>query len=271
MATLSSRDQIVDYAFRRLGDPVIEINVDRQQAEERLDDALQLFTERHFDGVERGLFTYQVTQSDIDNGFVDIDGLGAVNGASGATASTAPTGKDVVSVIKVHRFGDGTTNMFDVRYQMALNDYFGINRNLFMGTGQGLASYSSTKRYISMIQDMFEPEKMVRFNKVTNRLHIDMDWSEDVTVGKFLVIEAYVALNPEIFTEIYNDILLKKYFTALVKRQWGANLSKFDNVALPGGASMRGGEIFREAQEEIDKLEEEVRLTYELPIDFMTG
>ena len=98
-----------------------------------------------------------------------------------------------------------------------------------------------------------------------------MDWSEDVTVGKFLVIEAYVALNPEIFTEIYNDILLKKYFTALVKRQWGANLSKFDNVALPGGASMRGGEIFREAQEEIDKLEEEVRLTYELPIDFMTG
>ena len=187
MATLSSRDQIVDYAFRRLGDPVIEINVDRQQAEERLDDALQLFTERHFDGVERGLFTYQVTQSDIDNGFVDIDGLGAVNGASGATASTAPTGKDVVSVIKVHRFGDGTTNMFDVRYQMALNDYFGINRNLFMGTGQGLASYSSTKRYISMIQDMFEPEKMVRFNKVTNRLHIDMDWSEDVTVGKPLL------------------------------------------------------------------------------------
>jgi len=98
-----------------------------------------------------------------------------------------------------------------------------------------------------------------------------MAWSEDVTVGKYLVIEAYVALSPTIFTEIFNDILLKKYVTALIKRQWGANLSKFDNVALPGGATMRGGEIFREAQEELDKLEEEVRLTYELPIDFGIG
>ena len=271
MAIINSRDGLIDYAYRRLGEPVIDINVDRQQAEERLDDALQFFTERHFDGVERALFTYPVTQSDIDNGFVDMDGLGAVNGASGATASTAPTGKDVVSVVKVFRFGSGNTNMFDVRYQMALNDYFGINRNLTMGGGGGMAKYDSTKRYISMLEQMFDPEKQISFNKVTNRLHIDMDWSADVSVGKSLVIEAYVALSPTIFTEIYNDILLKKYFTTLVKRQWGANLSKFDNVALPGGASMRGGEIYREAQEEIIRLEEEVRLTYELPIDFMTG
>jgi hypothetical protein len=98
-----------------------------------------------------------------------------------------------------------------------------------------------------------------------------MDWSEDITVGRYLVIEAYVALSPTIFTEIFNDILLKKYFTALVKRQWGANLSKFDNVALPGGATRRGGEIYREAEEEITRLEEEVRLTYELPVDFTIG
>ena len=271
MAALASRDDIIEYAYRRLGDPVIEINVDHHQAEERLDDALQFFTERHFDGVERGLFQYQLTQDDIDNGFIDMDSLGAVNGASGATASSAPTGKDVVSVVKIHRFGKGTTNMFDVRYQMALNDYFGINRNLFQGTGMGIAGYDSTKRYISLLEQIFEPEKMIRFNKVTNRLHIDMSWAEDVTVGKYLVIEAYVTLNPTIFTEIYNDILLKKYFTALLKLQWGSNLSKFDNVALPGGATMRGGEIMREAQEEIIRLEEEVRLTYELPIDFMTG
>ena len=271
MAALNSRDGLLDYAYRRLGEPVIDINVDRQQAEERLDDALQFFTERHFDGVERALFSYPVTQTDIDNGFVDMDSLGAVNGASGATASSAPTGKDVVSVVKVFRFGQGTVGMFDVRYQMALNDYFGINRNLFMGTGQGIASFDSTKRYISLIEQLFEPEKQIKFNKVTNRLHIDMDWSEDATVGKYLVIEAYVALSPTIFTEIYNDILLKKYFTALIKRQWGANLSKFDNVALPGGATMRGGEIYREAEEEIIRLEEEVRLTYELPIDFTIG
>ena len=217
MAALNSRDGLLDYAYRRLGEPVIDINVDRQQAEERLDDALQFFT------------------------------------------------KDVVSVVKVFRFGQNSTGMFDVRYQMALNDYFGINRNLFMGTGQGIASFDSTKRYISLIEQLFEPEKQIKFNKVTNRLHIDMDWSEDATVGKYIVIEAYVALSPTIFTEIYNDILLKKYFTALIKRQWGANLSKFDNVALPGGATMRGGE------EEIIRLEEEVRLTYELPIDFTIG
>jgi len=200
-----------------------------------------------------------------------MDSLGAVNGASGATGSSAPTGQDVVSVVKLHRFGDGTTNMFDVRYQMALNDYFGINRQLFMGTGHGIASFDSTKRYISLIEQMFEPEKRIRFNKVTNRLHVEMDWSEDVEVGKYFVIEAYVALNPEIFTEIYNDILLKKYFTALLKKQWGSNLSKFDNVALPGGATMRGGEILREAEEELIRLEEEIRLTYELPIDFTIG
>ena len=270
-SALASRDQIIDYAFRRLGEPVIDVNVDRQQAEERLDDALQFFTERHFDGVERALFQYQVTQTDIDNGFVDMDELGVVNGASGATAGSAPTGEDVVSVIRVFRFGDSTANMFDVRYQMALNDYFGINRNLFMGQGMGIATFDSTKRYTSLIQQIFEPEKMIRFNKVTNRLHIDMPWSDDTEVDRYLVIEAYVALSPEKFTEIYNDILLKKYFTALIKRQWGVNLSKFDNVALPGGATMRGGEIYREAEEEITRLEEEVRLTYELPIDFMTG
>jgi hypothetical protein len=271
MPAITTKDGLIDYAFRRLGAPVIEINVDRQQAEERLEDAIQFFTERHFDGVEKALFNYAVTQDDIDQGFLNVDNFGAINGASGEGEGDTPTGKDVVSVVRVFRFGAGTSNMFNVRYQMALNDYFGINRNLFNGTAMGIASYSSTKRYISLIEQQFEPEKQIQFNKVTNKLHIDMDWNDDVTVGKNLLIEAFVAINPDIFGEIYNDILLKKYFTALLKKQWGDNLSKFDNVALPGGAVMRGGQIVAEANEEIMRLEQEVLLTYELPINFTVG
>ena len=270
MAIINSRDGLIDYAYRRLGEPVIDINVDRQQAEERLDDALQFFTERHFDGVERALFTYPVTQSDIDNGFVDMDGLGAVNGASGATASTAPTGKDVVSVVKVFRFGSGNTNMFDVRYQMALSDYFGINRGLGYASSMGIARYDSTKRYINMIQDFFQPEKRIRFNKVSNKIHLDYS-QEDMSVDDYLILETYVKIPSTAFSEIFNDVWLKKYATALIKKQWGSNMSKFEGIQMPGGVSLRGGEISAEANEEIQRLEEQLQTTYELPIDFNVG
>tara|TARA_R100000008_G_scaffold84109_1_gene70747 strand:- start:766 stop:1248 length:483 start_codon:yes stop_codon:yes gene_type:complete len=160
--------------------------------------------------------------------------------------------------------------MFDIRYQLALSDYFGINRGLNAAVSQGLASYDSTKRYINLIEDFFQPEKAVRFSKVTNRLHLDMKWTE-ISEDDYLVVEAYVKLNPTTFTEIYNDRLLKKYLTALIKRQWGSNLSKYDGVQMPGGVVLRGGQIMQEAQAEIDRIELEVRSEYELPVDFMTG
>ncbi len=161
--------------------------------------------------------------------------------------------------------------MFDVRYQLALSDYFGINRGLIGAVSQGLASYDSTKRYINMIEDFFQPEKAVRFNKVTNRLHLDTNMNSELEAGQFIIVESYVKLNPITFTEIFDDRLLKKYVTALIKRQWGANLAKYDGVQLPGGVSLRGGEIMREAQEEIDRIEVEVRSEYELPVDFFAG
>jgi hypothetical protein len=135
----------------------------------------------------------------------------------------------------------------------------------------GLAQYDSTKRYINMIQDMFQPEKAIRFSKVTNKLHIDMNWKEELAANGNLLIEAYVALNPDKFTEIYNDRLLKKYVTALIKRQWGMNMSKFTGVQLPGGVTLRGAEIVAEAQQEIALIEQQVQLEYELPINFMVG
>ena len=203
--SVSSADGLINYAFRRLGAPVIDINVDKQQAEERLDDALQFFAERHFDGVEKHYYKHKVTQSDIDNGFIDVSGLTA-GSAGGYTG--APPGTSIVSVRKVMPFGSQTSNMFNVRYQMSLQDYFGINRNTHYGVALGLASY---------------------------------------------------------------DRLLKEYVTSLIKRQWGSNLSKFDGVQLPGGITLRGAEIFSEANEEVRQIEERVLNEYELPVDFFLG
>ena len=135
----------------------------------------------------------------------------------------------------------------------------------------GLSSYDSTKRYISLIEDLFQPEKMIRFNKVSDKLHLDMKWSQDLKVGNYLVIEAYVALPSGTFSQVFNDIWLKKYTIALIKKQWGSNMSKFEGVQLPGGVSLRGVDIYNEANEEIQRLEEELTNTYELPIDFTTG
>ena len=263
-----STDTLIDYSLRRLGEPVIKVNVDREQCEERVTDALQLFSERHFDGVERHFYKYKLTQTDIDNGFISLDGL---TGGSGAGYTGAPAGTNILSVVRVAPFGGLTSNMFDVKYQMHLNDYFGINRNVHYGNAMGMAGYDSTKRFISLIEQFFDPEKTIRFSKVTGRLHIDMDWSEDVDGGDFVLIEAYSKLDPTTWTEIYNDRLLKEYVTALIKRQWGANMSKFDGVQLPGGVSLRGAEIFSEANEEIQRIEERVMLEYELPIDFTIG
>tara|TARA_Y100001973_G_scaffold106032_1_gene181640 strand:- start:2033 stop:2839 length:807 start_codon:yes stop_codon:yes gene_type:complete len=268
MAHPASRDELIDYALRALGAPVVDINVDRDQCEDRLDEALELFAERHFDGAEKAFFKYQVTQDDIDNEYLDTSTLGPVNGASG----DAPTGKDILSVVKVFQFGQfANINMFDVRYQMALSDYFGINRGLGYNSSMGLSSYDSTKRYISLIEDLFQPEKRIRFNKVSDKLHLDMKWSQDLKVGNYLVIEAYVSVPSGTFSQVFNDIWLKKYTIALIKKQWGSNMSKFEGVQLPGGVSLRGADIYNEANEEIQRLEEELTNTYELPIDFTTG
>lgn len=268
MASPNSRQTLIEYCLRQLGAPVVDINVDWQQCEDRLDDALQYFLERHFDGVEKAYFMYPVTETDINNEYIDTDNLGPVNGFGG----DGPTGKDIVSVVKLFQFGPfSNINMFDIRYQMALTDYFGINTNLMSSRNMGLAQYDSTKRYINMIQDLFQPEKTIRFSKVTNKLHVEMNWKQELQPGANICIEAYVALDPNKFTEIYNDRLLKKYLTALIKRQWGMNMSKFGGVQLPGGVTLRGPEIVAESQVEIAQIEAQVLLEYELPINFMVG
>ena len=267
MATVSSKDELIEYSLRKLGAPVIEINIDREQAEDRVDEALQFFQERHFDGVEKVFFSHQLTQEEIDRRYILTNEIERPKGFP----DTGPTGSDIVSVVKDFQFGPlkGIQSMFDVRYQMALSDYFGINTGLGYQSNLGLASFDSAKRYISMIQDFFQPEKEVRFSKGTNRLLIDADLSDQITAGDFLIIEAYAALDPNVFTEIYNDRIFKKYVTALIKKQWGTNLSKFAGVQLPGGVQLNGPQIYAEAIQEIQIIEQEFYSQYELPIDFI--
>ena len=267
MATLNSKDDLIEYAFRKLGKPVVQINVDYQQAQDRVDEALLFFAERHFDGVEKGYFKYQLTQTDIDRKYIETDDIGPINGITG----DSPDGKNMVSVVKVFQFGNFTSiDMFDIRYQLALTDYFGINRGLAGTPALGLASYDATKKYIKLIQDFFQPEKAIRFSKVTNRIYIDGTLA-DITAGSYIVVEAYATLDPDKFTEIYNDRWLQKYTTALIKRQWGSNMAKYDGVALPGGIVMKGSQIYAEAIQELAEIENEFLRSYELPVDFMMG
>jgi len=265
----NSRETLIDYAFRRLGSPVVDINVDYAQAEERLDDALEYFAERHFDGVERCIFSYKVEDEDISNQYIDTKKIGL---AMGYTGAASPTGKDMLSVTRVYKFGAlANQNMFDIRYQLALTDYFGVNRGLGYNSSLGLAGYDSTMRYIKMVEQFFNPEHVLHFSKVTDRLIMDAKLSSELTPGQFIVIEGYAALNPTDFPKIFNDRYLKEYVTALIKRQWGQNLSKFDGVQLTGGVTLRGGQLYQEALAEVAQLEQKMQSEYELPINFITG
>lgn len=253
MAQPYSRQSLKDYCLRRLGAPVININIDDQQLEDRLDDTLQIFSEYHFDGVERMFFPYQLTGEDITNQYVNTDNIS----------------KNIITVRRVFPFGQGmnsATNMFSAQYQMHLQDYFGLRNGNF-----NLGYYDIAQQYINMVQQILEPEKSFNFSRVTNKLRIDTSWTENLQSGMYLLIEAYVVLNAEQYPEIYNDRLLKEYYTAMVKRQWGQNLSKFSGIPLLGGVQMDGQKIYDDAQAQIEKIEEQLQNKYELPADFMVG
>lgn len=269
MAVPTSRETLIEYALRTLGHPVVQINVDYEQCEDRLDEALQYFVTRHFDGVQKMYFKYQLTETDLNRGFVEMDDIQSPDGDP-----TGPSGKDIVSVVRAFRFGTlSGVNMFDIRYQLALTDYFGINRGLNGSQSTPLAGYHVTMSYISLLEQFFSPEKTIRFSKVTNKIYLDAltKNSADLPAGYYIVLEAYAALDPEIHTKIYNDRMLKKYVTALIKRQWGANMLKYDGVQLPGGITFKGQQIYQDAIAEIAAIEQEFENAYELPIDFVIG
>ena len=261
MATPATRETLKQYALRALGKPVIEINVDDDQLEDRLDEALQYFAQYHYDGIRRTYLKYQYTEADKTRLTGNSDESVTKNSVTtswkeGNNFLVVP--ESVISVINIFPFSNKSNmNLFDVRYQLRLNDLYDFSST-------SIINYDIVLRHLDFLDHILVGEKPLRFNQHDNRLYVDMDWKNDLAVGEFLVIEAYRKLDPEQFTDVYNDIYLKRYVTALFKKQWGANLSKFDGVAMIGGVTLNGRQIYSEALQDIEKLETEIRSTFEL-------
>ena len=269
MATPSSRETLKQYALRALGKPVIDINVDDDQLEDRLDEAFQYYAQYHYDGIRRTYLKYQYTQADYDRMTVDGSNETATKNSVSTTWKEGQNflicPESVVSVINIFPFSDkGNLNLFDVRYQLRLNDLYDFSST-------SVINYDIVLRHLDFLDHILVGEKPLRFNQHDNRLYVDMDWKNDLQVGEYLIIECYRKLDPTTFTDVNNDIFLKRYVTALFKKQWGANLSKFNGVAMLGGVTLNGQQIYSEALADIEKLEQELRTTYELNPAMMIG
>ena len=272
MAIPNTKATLLSYCKRQLGYPVVEINVDDDQADDVLDDALQYFTEYHYDGTFRTYLKHQITQAEIDNQKTNTNVVSSSSGGSDSGATTWLEGNNyielpeaIMSVVKVFTFTDkSTNNMFDLRYQLRLNDLYDL-------TSTSILYYEMVQQHLGMLDDILVGSPFMRHSKHGNRLYVDMDWTNNVAAGEYLLIECHRKQDPTTFTDIYNDVWLKRYATAKLKLQWGQNLIKFDGIQMPGGVTLNGRQLVDDAKEEITKLEEEVRLGYELPVMDMIG
>ncbi len=305
MAIPNTRTTLKEYCLRNLGKPVIDINVDDDQVEDRLDEALQYFAQYHTDGVERMYLKYKVTEDDVTrlttNKSFNVDEKGTVAEnieLEDGTITSGDTSGDiqaedggailteestlvrtkyeenqnylvipdaVISVVNVFPLSDrANMNMFDVRYQLRLNDLYDFSST-------SIVHYEMTMKHLDFLDHILVGEKPIRFNQLSNRLYIDQDWTNDITADEYIIIECYRKLDPSSHTDIYDDLYLKRYATSLIKRQWGQNLSKFSGTAMLGGVTLNGPELFSTALDEQQKLEEEIRLNYEEPPHFQQG
>ena len=282
MAKPASRTDLVNYCKRQLGAPVLEINIADEQVDDLVDDALQIFHERDYDGLTQTFLKYKITQADIDRGRA----RGGTNNAAGITTTTNTSTIDgstvtfsfeensnylqvppeVLGVNKIFKF-DGsntvTNNMFSVKYQLFLNDIY------YWGSTE-ILTYAMTKRYLEDIDFALSTEKMIRFNQRTDRLYLDIDWGS-MSVDDYIIIDCYRLIDPDTHTRVWNDSFLKRYLTALMKRQWGQNLIKFQGVKLPGGIELNGRQIYDDAEKELQIIREQMSNTYELPPYDMIG
>jgi len=247
MALPASREQMKDWCLRDLGFPVIDINVDDDQVDDRVEEAFSYFQQFHFDGVERWYLKHQITQTDIANEYISIpDSIIGVN-------RIFPIGSTNASV-----------NMFDLRYQLRLHELYDF-------TSTSYVNYVLTQQHIRTLDMLFSGETPIRFNRHTGKLYIDQNWISGVQAGEWIIIESFIIIDPNTYTKVYGDRMLLKYATALIKKQWGNNMKKFGGMQLPGGITMNGQAIFDEAVQEIKDLEALIRDTYEEPPQFLVG
>ena len=321
---LASRQDLQDYSLRRLGHPVIEINVEDGQVSDRIDDALQFFQEYHFDGVERVFVSHQIVGSKLklttniastftkgeivtggtsgatakvdssDGQYIIVEEIKSgtfvasetlTGGTSGSIATLSPTdfytkgdiengyvpiGSGILGVTRLFNFGGAATNntrdgqLFDLMYQFRMNDLYNL-------MGADMVYYTIVQSHLTTLEKLLTSERQIRFNRKTDRLYVDTDWDKTFNVGDYIVAEAYAIIDPATYTEVYDDMFLKKYTTALIKRQWGENLKKFAGIQMPGGVTLNGDQIYQEAVQEIQAIEQEMSLKYELPPSFMIG
>jgi len=243
----ASRQDLIDYCYRRLGAPVIEINVDPDQVEDRIDDAFQYFQDYHFDGVEKVYLRHQLSAQDIANEYIQIP-------------------PPVISVLRVIPVGNSNQSMgmFDIQYQMRLND-------LYTFTSTSIMHYDIMMKHLALLNFEFNTDPGIEFERHQQQLRINWDWANSVGVNDYIIIECYRILDPNMYPDVYNDRWLKAYCTELIRRQWGENLMKYNGVALIGGTQLNGGEIYQKALDNLEKLEQQVKDEFQLPIDFILG
>lgn len=243
----ATREEFKEFCLRRLGKPVIDINVDDLQVEDSIEIALGTFYDYHFDGTNKVFLAYQVTADDITNKYLTIP-------------------ENVIAVTNVFDIGDSysTNNLFNLRYQISLND-------LYAFTSAQYAPYYMAFQNIALAEELFVGKQALRYNRHVNKLHIDMAWSEKVNVGEYIIVEGYAIADPETYPDVWADRWLQRYCTALIKREWGNNLKKYEGLSMPGGLTFNGQKIWDEATEDLAKLEEELIVSYSLPVSDMVG
>lgn len=245
MAVPNSRESLKDYCLRKLGYPVIEINIAEDQIEDSIDDAIDYFQEYHLDGTERQFIAIKITQTDIDNKYVILD-------------------DKVVSVMKVYNYAnsaDSTTALFSATYQIRLNELWDMSS----GT---MSQFVISQQYVALLNDTLNPETRFRFRRHTHKLELDLSWAVKLDVDNYILVEVYQNIDPEEYNEIYGNWLLRKLATAYMRRQWGYNLIKFAEIKLPGQVSLNGERILNEANKEIEQLELDFITKYSEPLEF---
>ena len=247
MAIPTTRSAFKSYCLRRLGEPVIDINVDDEQIEDRIDDALKYYQDYHFDGTERILLQHKVTAADKTNKYITLD-------------------NSIIGINSILDIGQAvqSSNIFNIRYQIHLNDLFDLSAT-------SMVPYVMAMRHIEYIEELFVGKKPVRYNRHINKLHIEMDWGNDVATNEYIIVDCYRIVDPDTYTDVWGDRWLSRYTTALIKKQWGSNITKFEGMQLPGGLTFNGAKIYDDAESEIQKLEEEMHVSYSLPVQDMIG
>ena len=246
MAQPTTKAEFKEWCLRKLGKPVIEINVDQDQVEDRVDEALSYYWDYHFDGTERTFFKHVVTDDDKANGYITVP-------------------ENIIGVVNLFDIGDAlsTNNLFNIRYQFALNEIYDLSN-------YNLSNYYLAMQHIQFLEEILVGKQPLRYNRHVNKLYIDMDWAK-VNTGQYIIAEAYNIVDPNTYADVWKDRWLQNYATAKIKYQWGSNLTKFEGMQLPGGVTFNGAQILQDSQAEIEKLEEDMITSYSLPVVDMIG